>query len=117
MYVMCVYVYVITRQDIGGGKPVPISSPMGELPLWGLEIDPEAARAELRQVMADDGGKKLNETLDQLGMTGVVEQLRDLQLGELLDTPPPGVDEAVAIAKVRVCVCVCVCAWVCVGVC
>jgi hypothetical protein len=33
-------------------------------------------------------------------LTGIVEQLKDLQLGELLDTPPPGVDEAVAISKV-----------------
>jgi arsenite-transporting ATPase len=36
----------------------------------------------------------------QVGLTGIVEQLKDLQLGELLDTPPPGVDEAVAISKV-----------------
>ena len=37
-------------QDLSGGKPVPIRSPMGEIPLWGMEIDPELARAELRQV-------------------------------------------------------------------
>ena len=30
----------------------------------------------------------------------IAEQLADLKLGELLDTPPPGLDEAVAIAKV-----------------
>ena len=35
-----------------------------------------------------------------LGMGGVAEQLRDLRLGELLDSAPPGVDEAVAISKV-----------------
>ncbi len=40
-----------------------------------------------------------------MGLTGVVEQLKDLQLGELLDTPPPGVDEAVAISKVACCCC------------
>lgn len=40
------------------------------------------------------------QVLDSLGLTGVTDQLKDLQLGELLDTPPPGVDEAVAIAKV-----------------
>lgn len=33
-------------------------------------------------------------------MGGVAEQLRDLRLGELLDSAPPGVDEAVAISKV-----------------
>ncbi len=35
------------------------------------------------------------------GMAQVVEQLADLKLGELLDTPPPGFDEAVAISKAR----------------
>ncbi len=35
-----------------------------------------------------------------LGLGMVVDQLADLKLGELLDTPPPGLDEAVAIAKV-----------------
>lgn len=30
----------------------------------------------------------------------IAQQLKDLSLGELLETPPPGVDEAIAIAKV-----------------
>ena len=50
--------------------------------------------------LQDDGGKKLNDVLDSVGLGGVADQLKDLQLGELLDTPPPGVDEAVAISKV-----------------
>lgn len=29
-------------------------------------------------------------------------KLGELKLGELLDTPPPGLDEAIAISKVRV---------------
>ncbi|PNW69686.1 hypothetical protein CHLRE_24g755097v5, partial [Chlamydomonas reinhardtii] len=88
-------------QDLSGGSPVKITSPLGdELPLWGLQLDPEQAKAELRAVLADDGGKKLNETLDGLGLGVISDQLKDLQLGELLDTPPPGVDEAIAIAKV-----------------
>ncbi|GIL66494.1 hypothetical protein Vafri_20017 [Volvox africanus] len=88
-------------QDLSGGQPVKVSSPLGgDLPLWGLQLDPEQAKAELRDVLADDGGKKLNEVLDSLGLGVVSEQLKDLQLGELLDTPPPGVDEAIAIAKV-----------------
>jgi arsenite/tail-anchored protein-transporting ATPase len=28
-------------------------------------------------------------------------QLGELKLGELLDSPPPGLDEAIAISKVR----------------
>lgn len=35
-----------------------------------------------------------------MGLGIVADQLADLKLGELLDTPPPGLDEAVAIAKV-----------------
>ena len=40
-----------------------------------------------------------------LGLGMVVDQLADLKLGELLDTPPPGLDEAVAIAKAWPCHC------------
>ncbi len=36
-----------------------------------------------------------------MGLGMIADQLADLKLGELLDTPPPGLDEAVAIAKVR----------------
>ena len=35
-----------------------------------------------------------------MGLGAFSEQLRDLKLGELLDTPPPGIDEIIAIAKV-----------------
>ena len=35
-----------------------------------------------------------------MGLGLIADQLADLNLGELLDTPPPGLDEAVAIAKV-----------------
>ena len=37
-----------------------------------------------------------------MGLGMISEQLADLKLGELLDTPPPGLDEAVAIAKAHV---------------
>lgn len=55
--------------------------------------------------------------LGGLGLGVIANQLADLQLGELLDTPPPGLDEAVAIAKVRpfgffwVCLCFEPCKW------
>ena len=38
--------------------------------------------------------------LGGMGLGMIASQLADLRLGELLDTPPPGLDEAVAIAKV-----------------
>jgi hypothetical protein len=46
------------------------------------------------------GGKGLNDFLDNVGLGMITQQLKELSLGELLDTPPPGVDEAIAIAKV-----------------
>ena len=36
-----------------------------------------------------------------MGLGMIADQLAELKLGELLNTPPPGLDEAVAIAKVR----------------
>ena len=41
--------------------------------------------------------------LKGMGLGMIADQLANLKLGELLDTPPPGLDEAVAIAKVRHC--------------
>lgn len=38
-----------------------------------------------------------------MGLGMIADQLADLKLGELLDTPPPGLDEAVAIAKEGTC--------------
>lgn len=38
--------------------------------------------------------------LQSVGMGMVADQLAELKLGELLNTPPPGLDEAVAVAKV-----------------
>ena len=49
---------------------------------------------------AGSGKEAINEVFGGFGVANVVEQLADLRLGELLDTPPPGFDEAVAIAKV-----------------
>lgn len=38
--------------------------------------------------------------LKGMGLGMIADQLAELKLGELLDTPPPGLDEAVAIGKV-----------------
>jgi hypothetical protein len=40
------------------------------------------------------------DILSGMGLGMVADQLKELKLGELLETPPPGLDEAVAIAKV-----------------
>nr|GLL34988.1 ATPase ASNA1 homolog [Ipomoea trifida] len=38
--------------------------------------------------------------MDGMGLGVLADQLGELKLGELLDTPPPGLDEAIAISKV-----------------
>ena len=85
-------------QDVSGGVPVEVAGTAGRV--WGMEIELEAAREELRDLAGKNEGRQLDDLLDGLGLGAVTQQLKDLRLGELLDTPPPGVDEAVAIAKV-----------------
>ena len=41
-----------------------------------------------------------SDFLAGMGLGAIGDQLKDLRLSELLDTLPPGVDEAVAISKV-----------------
>ena len=85
-------------QDVSGGLPVPVEGT--DLPLWGLEVDPEAASASLKAGAARNDGKGIRDFLGGFGLGALADQLADLKLGDLLDTPPPGLDEAVAIAKV-----------------
>lgn len=61
-------------QDISGGKPVPLSGT--DLPIWGMEIDPEEARAELRELARGDGGAEMFETLNGVGLGKFAEQLK-----------------------------------------
>ncbi len=86
-------------QDLGNhGEPVELAGTEGNV--WGLEIDIDAAKEELRGLGKGDNGKEFDDFLDGLGLGGVTDQLKKLRLGEILDTPPPGIDEAAAIAKV-----------------
>ena len=85
--------------DVSGGTPVPVQGT--DLPIWGLEIDPDAALSEWRTgASKDSGGSGLRDFLGGVGLAALADKLADLKLGDLLDTPPPGLDEAVAIAKV-----------------
>ena len=45
----------MAQQDVSGGQPVPVEGT--ELPLWGLEIDPERARDAFRAFAGKDGGQ------------------------------------------------------------
>ena len=89
-------------QELGGGRPMEVAEAAGALaaPLFALELDPEEAKQEFMAFASKDGGAPVNDFMDQMGLGAFTKQLAELQLGELLDTPPPGLDEAVAIAKV-----------------
>ncbi|CAD5322610.1 unnamed protein product [Arabidopsis thaliana] len=79
------------------GMLVPVEGP--EAPLFALEINPEKAREEFRSASQMNGGTGVKDFMDGMGLGMLVEQLGELKLGELLDTPPPGLDEAIAISK------------------
>ncbi|KAB2031562.1 hypothetical protein ES319_D05G312200v1 [Gossypium barbadense] len=85
-------------QDLTGGMLVPVEGP--DFPLFALEINPDKAREEFRDATKNNGGTGVKEFMDGMGLGILVEQLGELKLGELLDTPPPGLDEAIAISKV-----------------
>ena len=85
-------------QAVGGGQPVAVEGTDGML--FAMEIDPEQSKAEFAAFASRDQGKGVKDFMGSMGLGGFVEQLEDLKLGELLETPPPGLDEAIAITKV-----------------
>ncbi|KAL2904535.1 ATPase ARSA1 [Bienertia sinuspersici] len=85
-------------QDLTGGLLVPVEGPGS--PLFALEINPEKAREDFRGMSQKNGGTGVKDFMDSMGLGMLAEQLGELKLGELLDTPPPGLDEALAISKV-----------------
>jgi arsenite-transporting ATPase len=85
-------------QDLSGGTLVPVEGP--DSPLFALEINPEKAREEFRTASQKNGGTGVKDFMDSMGLGVLAEQVGELKLGELLDSPPPGLDEAIAISKV-----------------
>ncbi|KAL8551564.1 hypothetical protein ACS0TY_000600 [Phlomoides rotata] len=85
-------------QDLTGGTLVPVEGPFS--PLFALEINPEKAKEEFQTATKSNGGSGVKDFMDGMGLGMIADQLGDLKLGELLDTPPPGLDEAIAISKV-----------------
>ena len=86
-------------QNVRGGAPVEVSDTDGML--YALEIDPESAKAEFTQfAKKTDMSAGARDFMNSVGLGGLADSIADLKLGELLDTPPPGLDEAIAIAKV-----------------
>ncbi|KAG8655208.1 hypothetical protein MANES_04G017100v8 [Manihot esculenta] len=85
-------------QDLTGGALVPVEGV--DSPLFALEISPEKAREEFRSKNQKSGDSGVKNLMDGMGLGTLSNQLEELKLGELLDTPPPGLDEAIAISKV-----------------
>ncbi|XP_020255500.1 ATPase GET3-like isoform X2 [Asparagus officinalis] len=84
-------------QDLSGGNLVPVDGL--DSPLYALEINPEKARDEFRSASQKNGGTGVKDFMDSMGLGMLADQLGELKLGELLDSPPPGLDEAIAISK------------------
>ncbi|XP_039054500.1 ATPase GET3B-like [Hibiscus syriacus] len=68
-------------------------------PLLALEINPDKAKEEFQSASQKNGGSVVKDFMNNMGLGMLADQLGDLKLGELLDTPPPGLDEAIAISK------------------
>ncbi|XP_050887982.1 ATPase GET3B isoform X2 [Lathyrus oleraceus] len=86
-------------QDLAGGALIQVDGP--DYPLFALEINPDKAREDFRDASKQNGGSTgVKDFMDGMGLGMMADQLGELKLGELLDTPPPGLDEAIAISKV-----------------
>ncbi|PKU74742.1 arsenite-transporting ATPase [Dendrobium catenatum] len=85
-------------QDLTGGTLIPVNGV--DSPLFALEINPDKSREEFRSTSQKTGGTGVKDFMDSMGLGMLADQLGELKLGELLDTPPPGLDEAIAISKV-----------------
>lgn len=51
--------------------------------LFGMEVDVEAAKAELREINAKDEGQGASKFLKSIGLGAFADQLDDLKLGML----------------------------------
>ena len=89
-------------QDVSGGAPVAVEGT--ELPLWGMEIDVERAKAELRELgQAGAGGSsKVDDFMSGVGLGALQEQLKDLRLSAHRHAAPvcPGQHQLVLIVGV-----------------
>ncbi|KAL2557460.1 P-loop containing nucleoside triphosphate hydrolase superfamily protein [Forsythia ovata] len=83
-------------QDLTGGVLVPVQGV--DSPLFSLEVN--LKQDEFRSASQKHGGVDIKNIMDSMGLGMLADQLGDLKLGELLDTPPPGLDKAIAISKV-----------------
>lgn len=60
---------------------MPVDGTDGQL--YGMEVEVEAARAELREITARDQGKSVSSFLSSIGLGAFADQLEGLGLGAL----------------------------------
>ncbi|XP_031399648.1 ATPase ARSA1-like isoform X2 [Punica granatum] len=87
-------------QDLSGGDPVPVEGV--DSPLYALEIVPDKLKLkeDLQSSTQGGGSAGIKDLMDSMGLGAMFDQLGDLKFEELMDNPPPGMDEIVAISKV-----------------
>ena len=74
-------------QDVTGGLPVCVDG-TGNM-LYAMEVDPDQAKEEFAAfAKQNDVSSGAKDFMSSVGLGGLADQLGDLKLGELLDTPP-----------------------------
>ncbi|KAF7826283.1 ATPase ARSA1-like [Senna tora] len=86
-------------QDLTGGSLVSVEGVNS--PLCALEINPEKSMEEFHTAVQNvGGGAGVKNLMESMGLGMITNQLGDLNLDEMLHSPPPGTDEIIAISKV-----------------
>ena len=79
------------KQDLSGGEPVPI---VGLPNLFAMEIDPKQSSDDFKSLANINKQEDADNLMSQLSQFGLDD------LDGIFDTMPPGIDEALALAKV-----------------
>jgi hypothetical protein len=90
-------------QPLRGGPVIPLPLDTHHPPPTTRHPPPPTPHPTPPAQAFNDGANASGQAMDMMrsmGMGLLADQLADLKLGELLSTPPPGLDEAAALAKV-----------------
>ncbi|KAL7189473.1 hypothetical protein ACSBR1_039173 [Camellia fascicularis] len=97
VYDLLQFAFTHCIKDLAGGTLVPVHGL--DSPLYALEINSNKAREEFRTAGQKHSGSGVRDPIDSMGLEILAEQLGELKLDEMLDTPQPGLNEAIAISK------------------
>ena len=95
-----IHCFLAMNLDVRTGRSV-----TSNLPVYAMEINPEETMDDLRGLLQKAESARVEDT-DPTGnpkvdLGKILEKVQDLKLGELLEEPPPGTDEAIAVAESR----------------